>query len=128
MLICSTVFMFRAFFFLMIRRPPRSTLFPYTTLFRSHDRGVCRIHHDGGDIQIGHEIRKWIPPAAPIIGSPDSAGCRADEDSCRIVGMKHDRPDSSADVPGAEPFPTADPRVHGLPRRTFREPPLHVKL
>src|SRR3712207_8360681 len=25
----------RSFFFLMIRRPPRSTLFPYTTLFRS---------------------------------------------------------------------------------------------
>src|SRR5439155_22751686 len=28
----------RLFFFLMIRRPPRSTLFPYTTLFRSQDR------------------------------------------------------------------------------------------
>src|SRR3712207_8802596 len=28
------------FFFLMIRRPPRSTLFPYTTLFRS--RGIRR--------------------------------------------------------------------------------------
>src|SRR2546429_4624886 len=27
--------MFFLFFFLMIRRPPRSTLFPYTTLFRS---------------------------------------------------------------------------------------------
>src|SRR5260370_39795954 len=27
------------FFFLMIRRPPRSTLFPYTTLFRSSDPG-----------------------------------------------------------------------------------------
>src|SRR3712207_8703212 len=26
------------FFFLMIRRPPRSTLFPYTTLFRSDER------------------------------------------------------------------------------------------
>src|SRR2546429_2324657 len=26
-----------SFFFLMIRRPPRSTLFPYTTLFRSDD-------------------------------------------------------------------------------------------
>src|SRR5256885_12342266 len=26
------------FFFLMIRRPPRSTLFPYTTLFRSTER------------------------------------------------------------------------------------------
>src|SRR5229473_5281571 len=30
------------FFFLMIRRPPRSTLFPYTTLFRS-----CFAHHPG---------------------------------------------------------------------------------
>src|SRR5260370_1018439 len=28
-----------AFFFLMIRRPPRSTLFPYTTLFRSFTSG-----------------------------------------------------------------------------------------
>ena len=28
--------MIMAFFFLMIRRPPRSTLVPYTTLFRSH--------------------------------------------------------------------------------------------
>src|SRR3712207_7483489 len=28
------------FFFLMIRRPPRSTLFPYTTLFRSLVRAV----------------------------------------------------------------------------------------
>src|SRR6267142_7056035 len=30
------------FFFLMIRRPPRSTLFPYTTLFRSQRRAVAR--------------------------------------------------------------------------------------
>src|SRR5229473_6790629 len=30
---------FLFFFFLMIRRPPRSTLFPYTTLFRSLVRG-----------------------------------------------------------------------------------------
>src|SRR5687768_18541590 len=29
---------FYLFFFLMIRRPPRSTLFPYTTLFRSPHR------------------------------------------------------------------------------------------
>src|SRR6202011_4659914 len=34
------------FFFLMIRRPPRSTLFPYTTLFRSERR-------------LGEEV-KWI--------------------------------------------------------------------
>src|SRR2546427_6942795 len=32
----------QVFFFLMIRRPPRSTLFPYTTLFRSDRAGVQR--------------------------------------------------------------------------------------
>src|SRR5476649_618795 len=31
----ASVAFFCVFFFLMIRRPPRSTLFPYTTLFRS---------------------------------------------------------------------------------------------
>src|SRR5438445_7463241 len=31
--------------FLMIRRPPRSTLFPYTTLFRSHGRISTRMPH-----------------------------------------------------------------------------------
>src|SRR6266571_7256681 len=33
---CRRIWCF--FFFLMIRRPPRSTLFPYTTLFRSRSR------------------------------------------------------------------------------------------
>src|SRR3712207_8125034 len=42
------------FFFLMIRRPPRSTLFPYTTLFRSrralpaHARRSSPSHHHPG--------------------------------------------------------------------------------
>src|SRR2546430_10594254 len=38
------------FFFLMIRRPPRSTLFPYTTLFRSvvEDRRAQRLSLTGG--------------------------------------------------------------------------------
>src|SRR6266403_4379326 len=35
MCVVSTFLSFSFFFFLMIRRPPRSTLFPYTTLFRS---------------------------------------------------------------------------------------------
>src|SRR6267142_3337046 len=34
--------MLKILFFLMIRRPPRSTLFPYTTLFRSHPEPVRR--------------------------------------------------------------------------------------
>src|SRR5688572_32553808 len=42
MLVFSSTFI--VFFFLMIRRPPRSTLFPYTTLFRSPDaRGFERV-------------------------------------------------------------------------------------
>src|SRR2546426_4892184 len=36
-----------SFFFLMIRRPPRSTLFPYTTLFRSRGRARS-LHRNGG--------------------------------------------------------------------------------
>src|SRR2546429_5974367 len=48
------------FFFLMIRRPPRSTLFPYTTLFRSrpaHQRPGCR--RDGGpEMRRGPEKRR----------------------------------------------------------------------
>src|SRR6267142_5716163 len=38
--------LYATFFFLMIRRPPRSTLFPYTTLFRSAAglRPVLRAH------------------------------------------------------------------------------------
>src|SRR5699024_12791222 len=43
-LLSSSVPLF-VFFFLMIRRPPRSTLFPYTTLFRS-PRPVLRKPHD----------------------------------------------------------------------------------
>src|SRR2546430_15560947 len=34
------MFLYVFFFFLMIRRPPRSTLFPYTTLFRSAEIAV----------------------------------------------------------------------------------------
>src|SRR5258705_4635717 len=44
------------FFFLMIRRPPRSTLFPYTTLFRS---GVA-------DLQVQNLTTGTFVPAANI--------------------------------------------------------------
>src|SRR5947209_13530196 len=39
--VCALLFLI-FFFFLMIRRPPRSTLFPYTTLFRSSRRTRSR--------------------------------------------------------------------------------------
>src|SRR3989442_8552894 len=41
------------FFFLMIRRPPRSTLFPYTTLFRSLDlRPLADQGYDGAGVRV----------------------------------------------------------------------------
>src|SRR3712207_8522493 len=45
------------FFFLMIRRPPRSSLFPYTTLFRSHPQQLARgVRAEGG--RVGEELRE----------------------------------------------------------------------
>src|SRR2546427_4727674 len=57
---------FVSFFFLMIRRPPRSTLFPYTTLFRSGDAvrvGVGATHlgrgnREGVIAEIGRGLRE----------------------------------------------------------------------
>src|SRR5215212_10638018 len=66
------------FFFLMIRRPPRSTLFPYTTLFRSCASGVQ-------------------PPAgrfgsAPAIQGPRSFGrppARSEEHTSELQSLRH---------------------------------------
>src|SRR3712207_9067918 len=52
------IYVYSFFFFLMIRRPPRSTLFPYTTLFRSPEgraRGRGRDGH--GHAWPRHELR-----------------------------------------------------------------------
>src|SRR5690242_21789155 len=54
------------FFFLMIRRPPRSTLFPYTTLFLSHPvhhRGRAGRDHGGHDHGRLHGAHRLSRPA-----------------------------------------------------------------
>src|SRR3712207_8329088 len=45
----------------MIRRPPRSTLFPYTTLFRSADAAVFAVDRYGPELTavITHTIERW---------------------------------------------------------------------
>src|SRR3712207_7662008 len=51
----------------MIRRPPRSTLFPYTTLFRSDDDGLMLLHSIGKMSPPGTAspwLRKYIFPGA----------------------------------------------------------------
>src|SRR3712207_9212216 len=50
-------YMTEIFFFLMIRRPPRSTLFPYTTLFRSRP---------GGPLRLRDPRRPRGPPLRPL--------------------------------------------------------------
>src|SRR5258708_20425953 len=52
------------FFFLMIRRPPRSTLFPYTTLFRS-------VFHDRDADPIGPELELLDGRGAEGIGGAE---------------------------------------------------------
>src|SRR5439155_23594432 len=48
----SSILLFFLFFFLIIRRPPTSTLFPYTTLFRScADYGHRRRHRREADVE-----------------------------------------------------------------------------
>src|SRR5437773_8900002 len=59
------------FFFLMIRRPPRSTLFPYTTLFRS--RGGRSTARGGPHVERGTHV-----PA------PDPSGPLGDRKSTRL--------------------------------------------
>src|SRR2546430_13286280 len=52
-------------FFLMIRRPPRSTLFPYTTLFRSHRDHQVGGAHPGGKLVVvhGEDLHRAAPAA-----------------------------------------------------------------
>src|SRR3989339_740265 len=52
------------FFFLMIRRPPRSTLFPYTTLFRSPFSNLNNFRPPGA-----HFVKsaKYAPDAGPVL-------------------------------------------------------------
>src|SRR2546430_159697 len=62
---------FLFFFFLMIRRPPRSTLFPYTTLFRSPARpGADRSAVGGHAVVLLGAVR--VPRRGAAVAGPDA--------------------------------------------------------
>src|SRR3712207_7781606 len=68
------------FFFLMIRRPPRSTLFPYTTLFRSAQQNVlypALSHHERTATYVADLQRKQDE----ILRQVDELAARPDKDS-----------------------------------------------
>src|SRR5438477_8937419 len=73
------------FFFLLIRRPPTSTLFPYTTLFRSHHVHDRRSLHvplhpaSDADDRLGDgSALRVVPPL------PEGEGDRGDRKSTRL--------------------------------------------
>src|SRR5205809_5164364 len=71
--------------FLMIRRPPRSTLFPYTTLFRSlemPDALAClRLEHDE---RVGEQVVAHAVGAVIVVGR--RAGRHEDEAALHVEG------------------------------------------
>src|SRR5258708_8553804 len=86
----------------MIRRPPRSTLFPYTTLFRSLD-GV----RGGGEPVLGKERRS--KPVPRRVADPDALRHAADAlDQTGRLGR------GMAEPPGPEPT-RPNPHTPSLP-------------
>src|SRR5215216_7117334 len=63
------------FFFLMIRRPPRSTLFPYTTLFRS-PRRAARSPRPAGLRRSATAASRRSEEHTSELQSPDHLVCR----------------------------------------------------
>ena len=71
------------FFFLMIRRPPRSTLFPYTTLFRSDVGGDDKCDDDGVGDDGGHYF------GDDDDGCPDVSGHRSEEHTSELQSRQY---------------------------------------
>src|SRR2546426_12511966 len=86
------------FFFLMIRRPPRSTLFPYTTLFRSGVRERKRADpgaREGGEVRAAPQRLPDVARQAPQVGAGAHSGAEADirQRESRQLELRHlDRP------------------------------------
>src|SRR3712207_8796159 len=79
-------------FFLMIRRPPRSTLFPYTTLFRSliaepeRPNATCKLSN------LPTNSSTWLPSKACSLPSPvslNSTGNRSEEHTSELQSRQY---------------------------------------
>src|SRR3712207_8643079 len=80
----------RWFFFLMIRRPPRSTLFPYTTLFRSDDHlpGLPAGGQLEQDVRVlGQHQRVRVP--RPLLDLVGGAGGRSEEHTSELQSRQY---------------------------------------
>src|SRR2546423_15518450 len=68
----------------MIRRPPRSTLFPYTTLFRSAAEALWRIEHRASDL-LPHYLDLLTAANAEVRAASAWRPGRLDDDSRPVV-------------------------------------------
>src|SRR2546430_11398870 len=78
----------------MIRRPPRSTLFPYTTLFRSHvDLAAVGAHHLAADVEAQSQALGQAPRARglPAEGVEDRRQERRRDGGPLVVHAERDR-------------------------------------
>src|SRR2546425_9599817 len=83
-------------FFLMIRRPPRSTLFPYTTLFRSQN-GFPTLHALGPqDYAVIYNINPTYQAGIDgsgttiaVVGRSNINGCRSEEHTSELQSLAY---------------------------------------
>src|SRR2546425_6535008 len=75
------------FFFLMIRRPPRSTLFPYTTLFRSPHDVAERLRDGFGGV--GRLAIERALLEEDIEKEPPDAGQRSEEHTSELQSLAY---------------------------------------
>src|SRR3712207_8907850 len=75
----------------MIRRPPRSTLFPYTTLFRSagdggvrRDGGPAGLHRKG----LHHDLERPLPDLLVLVGGARRGG-RSEEHTSELQSRQY---------------------------------------
>src|SRR3712207_3487004 len=103
-----------SFFFLMIRRPPRSTLFPYTTLFRS-DAERALLHHArvlvhlpravgaGPGAEAAADAGLGVDQHDPVLGALVGGAGRADGDAGGVLAVEA----GPREVDGAPPIALA---------------------
>src|SRR5688572_31870338 len=68
----------------MIRRPPRSTLFPYTTLFRSSDGARPRLVRRRAHAGHGQNRGRAAVPQVPVVSNPSGLSEAVDRKSTRL--------------------------------------------
>src|SRR3712207_8857506 len=81
----------------MIRRPPRSTLFPYTTLFRSSilirtfvaDGSRLTLHVGGGITWRSNPAAEWEETRAKAAGPLGAIGARSEEHTSELQSRQY---------------------------------------